>query len=55
MFPNSAGVYTPVANLNPAMLPYFSFWPQANGAELLTNGIPSGTAFSYNNPKPIYP
>ena len=49
-FPNSAGVYTPVANLNPAMLPYFSFWPQANGAELLTNGIPSGTAFSYTNP-----
>jgi Carboxypeptidase regulatory-like domain/TonB-dependent Receptor Plug Domain len=50
LFPNSAGVYTPVANLNPAMLPYFSFWPQANGAELLTNGIPSGTAFSYTNP-----
>jgi hypothetical protein len=51
LFPNSAGVYTPVANLNSAMLPYFSFWPQANGAELLSNGIPSGTAFSYTNPK----
>ncbi len=49
-FPNSAGVYSPVANLNPAMLPYFSFWPQANGPELLVNGLPSGTAFSYNNP-----
>jgi hypothetical protein len=51
LFPNSAGVYTPVANLNSAMLPYFSFWPQANGAELPSNGIPSGTAFSYTNPK----
>jgi len=51
LFPNAAGVYTPVANLNRGMLPYFSFWPQANGPELLTNGIASGTAFSYNNPK----
>ena len=33
------------------MLPYFSFWPQPNGRELLTNGTASGTAFSYNNPK----
>jgi hypothetical protein len=50
-FPNASGVYTPVANLNRSMLPYFAFWPQANGPELLTNGLPSGTAFSYNNPK----
>ena len=50
-FPNSAGVYVPVANLNQAMLPYFSFWPQANGTELTVNGLPSGTAFSYNTPK----
>ena len=50
-FPNAAGVYAPVANLNRSMLPYFSFWPQANGPELLSNGLPSGTAFSYNNPK----
>ena len=49
-FPNSSGIYKPVAKLNPAMLPYFSFWPQPNGSELLTNGKPSGTAFSYNNP-----
>jgi len=49
-FPNSAGVYATVANLNAAMLPYFAFWPQANGPELLVNGLPSGTAFSYNNP-----
>src|SRR4051794_15370508 len=51
LFPNTPGVYTPVANLNRSMLPYFSFWPEANGAQLLTNGLPSGTAFSYNNPK----
>jgi hypothetical protein len=50
-FPNSAGVYVPVTNLNTAMLPYFAFWPQANGPELLVNGVPSGTAFSYNSPK----
>lgn len=50
-FPNSAGAYLPVANLNRAMLPYFAFWPQPDGAELLVNGLPSGTAFSRNNPK----
>jgi hypothetical protein len=49
-FPNSAGVYAPVANLNAAMLPYFSFWTQPNGPELMVNGLPSGTAFSYTNP-----
>ena len=26
-------------------------WPQPNGPELRSNGLPSGTAFSYNNPK----
>ncbi len=51
LLPNSAGKYVPVANLNPAMLPYFSYWPQANGAELLSNGLPSGTALGYFNPK----
>ena len=29
------GVYAPVANLNPAMLQYMSFWPRRNGPELL--------------------
>jgi hypothetical protein len=33
------------------MLPYFSFWPVANGPELLTNGAASGTAFAYETPK----
>lgn len=50
LFPNSSGVYTPVAKLNPAMLPYFSYWPAPNGPELLSNGQPSGTALSYNYP-----
>jgi carboxypeptidase family protein len=49
--PNSSGVYKPVTNLNPAMLPYMSLWPESNGAELLANGIPSGMALGYYNPK----
>ena len=49
--PNAAGVYTPVPSLNQGMLPYMKFWPDANGPELLVNGLPSGTALSYNNPK----
>ena len=51
--PNASGVYTKVTNLNAAMLPYMSFWPQPNGAELLNpaNGFPSGTALSFNNPQ----
>jgi len=49
--PNAAGVYTQVANLNPRILPYMSFWPQPNGPELLANGLPTGTALSYNNPR----
>jgi len=52
LIPNATtGVYAKVANENPATLPFFSFWPQPNGAELLSNGVASGTAFSYNNPK----
>jgi hypothetical protein len=35
----------------PSMLPYFSFWPVANGPELLSNGQPSGSAFAYETPK----
>ena len=45
--PNAiTGVFTP----NPAMLPYMALWPAPNGPELLANGLPSGTAFSFNNP-----
>jgi Carboxypeptidase regulatory-like domain/TonB-dependent Receptor Plug Domain len=50
--PNSSGVYTQVANLNPKMLPYVqSFWPAVNGPELMAGGLPTGTALSYNNPR----
>ncbi len=49
--PSASGVYTQVPNLNRAMLPYTSFWPQPNGPELLVNGLPSGTALAYNNPR----
>jgi hypothetical protein len=51
LVPNAAGVYTPVANLNSRILPYMSFWPGPNGPELLANGLPTGTALSYNNPR----
>jgi hypothetical protein len=51
LVPNAAGVYTPVANLNAAMLPFLNLWPKANGAELLASGVASGDALSYNNPK----
>ncbi|HUO32844.1 MAG TPA: carboxypeptidase-like regulatory domain-containing protein [Bryobacteraceae bacterium] len=51
LLPNASGVYTQVANLNPAMLNYMSFWPVANGPERLVNGLPTGTALSYNNPR----
>lgn len=49
--PNAAGVYTPVPRLNPTMLKYFALWPQANGAELFSNGLPSGTALAFYNPR----
>jgi Carboxypeptidase regulatory-like domain/TonB-dependent Receptor Plug Domain len=45
------GVETPYAKLNPAMLKYMQLWPQPNGPELLSNGLPSGAALSYNNPR----
>jgi len=51
LLPNASGAYTEVPNLNKAMLPYTSLWPQPNGPELLVNGLPSGVALSYNNPK----
>jgi len=51
LLPNTSGVYTKVANLNPAMLAYVSFWPQPNGPERLVGGLPTGTALAYNNPR----
>ena len=51
LLPNSSGVYTPVSNLNPAMLPFMALWPQANGPELMVNNLPTGTALAYYNPR----
>ena len=51
LLPNASGVYGPAPNLNQAMLQYVPLWPKANGPELLVNGVPSGVALSYNNPK----
>ena len=48
MVPNSSGVETAIPN---PKLQYMSFWPAPNGAELLSNGKLSGTAFSFNSPK----
>lgn len=51
LLPNGSGVYAPVPNLNPSMLKYMPFWPVPNGPELTVNGLPSGTALSYSNPR----
>ncbi len=52
LLPNGSGVYTSVPNLNPNMLPYAQlFWPAVNGPELKANGLPTGTALSYNHPR----
>jgi len=50
--PNAAGVYSPVANLDPRMLPFVQqLWPEVNGPQLLVNGVENGTALSFNNPR----
>lgn len=50
--PNAAGVYAPVANLDVRMLPFVQqLWPEVNGSQLLSNGIETGTALSFNNPR----
>ncbi len=54
----STGVYTKVANLNNAMLPFFALWPVANGPELFVPSttsagtlVPTGTARAFYNPR----
>ena len=42
--------YALVPNLKPGILPYAqNFWPKPNGAEIFSNGLPTGTAYNYNN------
>src|SRR5213593_2715681 len=40
----TSGQYMPAPNLEPRMLPFFRYWPEANGPEQLLNGLPTGTA-----------
>ena len=51
LLPNASGVYVQVPGLNPAMLPFTTLWPQPNGPEVTVNGLPSGTALAYYNPR----
>ncbi len=44
------GAYVPAPNLVPGILPFFRYWPAPNGPELLQNGLPTGSAYSYTNP-----
>src|SRR5256712_1952759 len=47
--PDRAALVT-VPNLKPGMLPYANaFWPVPNSSEVFTNGLPTGTAYNYNN------
>jgi len=51
LLPNASGVYAPVSNLVPGMLPFFKYWPEPNGAEILdTKGLPTGLAYANSNP-----
>lgn len=49
--PNAQGVYSTVANLDSRMLPFMQLWPEVNGPQLLSNGVETGSALSFNNPK----
>src|SRR2546422_2958885 len=51
LWPNSSGQYVQASNLEPRMLPFFRYWPEPNGPELLLNGVPTGTAVYSANPK----
>ena len=44
------GAYVSAPNLVPGILPFFRYWPAPNGPELLQNGLPTGSAYSYSNP-----
>ncbi|HEY6328508.1 MAG TPA: carboxypeptidase-like regulatory domain-containing protein, partial [Blastocatellia bacterium] len=48
---SNPGQYVTVPNLRTGMLPFANyFWPAPNGRELLTNGLPSGSAYAISNP-----
>jgi hypothetical protein len=48
--PCPASGFASVPNVKQGMLSYANaFWPAPNGAEVFTNGLPSGTAYNYNS------
>jgi hypothetical protein len=48
--PCPASGYALVPNLKQGILPYANyFWPAPNGPEIFANGLPTGTAYNYNN------
>src|SRR5436190_13319623 len=50
LLPDANGVYQPVPDFNPAVLPYFALWPEPNGPN-----IGAGMAYSYNTtPNPVH-
>jgi Carboxypeptidase regulatory-like domain len=49
--PNASGQYAEVANLQRGMLPFFQYWPEPNGEEILdSRGLPTGVAYYNSNP-----
>jgi hypothetical protein len=49
--PDASGRYVEVANLQPGILPFFKYWPEPNGAEILdARGLPTGLAYNNSNP-----
>src|SRR5947208_14945434 len=49
LLPDANGVYQPVPDFNPAVVPYFALWPQPNGPSL-----GGGAAYAYNTtPNPV--
>src|SRR5947208_3550909 len=44
------GAYVTAPNLVPGILPFMRYWPAPNGPELLQNGLPTGSAYSFTNP-----
>jgi len=44
------GAYVTAPNLVPGILPFFRYWPEPNGPEILQNGLPTGSAYNLSAP-----
>ena len=42
--------YAPAPNLKAGMLPFFRYFPEPNGPQVLAGGLPTGTAHRFSNP-----